>query len=124
MNLYYALDLKNDPQLIAAYERWHQPEHIWPDIIDSIRAAGIRELEIFRAGNRLVMVLDVPADYSPDAKAAADAANPRVQAWEQLTWEFQQALPFAPAGEKWVSMNQIFSLRQALEYRDADHPEE
>ncbi|TAM94172.1 MAG: L-rhamnose mutarotase [Rhodanobacteraceae bacterium] len=65
MRLYYALDLHDDPGLIAEYERLHRPENIWPEIVDSIRAAGIRELEIFRVGNRLVMALDVPEDYSP-----------------------------------------------------------
>jgi len=110
MRLYYALDLKEDPALIAEYERWHRPENIWPEIVDSIRAAGIRDLEIFRAGNRLVMALDVPGDFSPDAKAAADAENPHVQAWEALMWRFQQPLPFAKPGEKWVPMVRMFSL--------------
>ncbi|MGH8183110.1 MAG: L-rhamnose mutarotase, partial [Rhodanobacteraceae bacterium] len=73
---------------------------------------GIRDLAIFRAGNRLVMVLDVPEDYSPDAKAAVDAASPRVQEWEDLMWRFQQALPFARPGQKWVRMQPVFSLRR------------
>ncbi|GAB2557860.1 L-rhamnose mutarotase [Rhodanobacter koreensis] len=116
-HLYYALDLRDDPALIAEYEDWHRPERIWPDIVDSIRAAGIRELEILRAGNRLVMVMDVPDDFSADSKAAVDAGNPRVQAWEHLMWKFQQPLPFAGPGEKWVRMVSMFSLRQALSAR-------
>ncbi|HEX7326429.1 MAG TPA: L-rhamnose mutarotase [Rhodanobacteraceae bacterium] len=111
MRLYYALDLHDDPALIAEYERLHRPENIWPEIPRSIRAAGIRNLEIFRAGNRLVMVLDVSDGYSPAAKAAADAANPRVQEWENLMWKFQQRLPFARADEKWVPMTRMFSLQ-------------
>lgn len=114
MRLYYALDLKDDPALIAEYEHWHEPGKIWPEIIDSIRAAGIHDLEIFRAGNRLVMVMDVPEDFSLDVKAAADATDPRVQAWEALMWKFQQPLPFAKPGEKWVAMSRLFSLVQAL----------
>ena len=110
MRLCYALDLKDDPALIAEYERWHRPENIWPEILDSIRAAGIRDLEIFRAGNRLVMVMDVPEDFLPDVRATADAADPRVQAWEELMWRFQQPLPFAKPGEKWVPMKKMFSL--------------
>ena len=114
MRLYYALDLKNDAELIAEYDRWHHPENVWPEIVESLRDAGVRDLEIFRAGNRLVLVLDVGDDYSAERKAAADAANPRVQEWEALMWKFQQALPFAKPGEKWVEMLPIFSLQAAL----------
>ena len=120
MRLYYALDLRDDPGLIAEYERLHRPGNIWPEIVASIRAAGIRELEIFRVGNRLLMALDVPEDYSPEARAAADAGNPRVQVWEKLMWRFQQALPFAGPGEKWMPMHRIFSLRDVPEQPAAD----
>ncbi|HEU0276289.1 MAG TPA: L-rhamnose mutarotase [Rhodanobacteraceae bacterium] len=112
MRLYYALDLKDDPALIAEYESWHRPDRIRPAITASIRAAGIRDLEIFRVGNRLVMVLDVADDYSPAAKAAADAANPEVQAWERLMWRFQQPLPFAAPGAKWMRMERMFALHE------------
>ena len=117
MRLYYALDLKDDPNLIAEYEHWHRPENVWPEIVDSLRDAGVRDLEIFRAGNRLVLMLDVGDDYSAERKAASDAANPRVQEWETLMWKFQQALPFAKPGEKWVAMQPIFSLQAALAAR-------
>ncbi|TAN04861.1 MAG: L-rhamnose mutarotase [Rhodanobacteraceae bacterium] len=119
MRLYYALDLHDDPELIAEYERWHRAENIWPEVVASIRAAGILDLEIFRAGNRLVMVLDVPEDYSVEAKATADAADPRMQAWEALMWRFQRALPFAKPGEKWLPMTRLFSLRESPLVRDA-----
>lgn len=115
--LYYALDLRDDPEAIAEYERWHRPENIWPEIVDSLRAAGIRDLEIHRAGNRLVMTMDVPEDFSAEAKASRDAQDPRVQAWETLMWRFQQALPFARPGEKWIAMRRIFSLGEALPAR-------
>ena len=117
MRLHYALDLKDDPELIAEYERWHRPENVRPEIVDSLREAGVRDLEIFRAGNRLVLVLDVGDDYSAERKAASDAANPRVREWEALMWKFQQALPFAKSGEKWVAMQPVFSLQAALAAR-------
>ncbi|HVS76573.1 MAG TPA: L-rhamnose mutarotase [Steroidobacteraceae bacterium] len=49
-------------------------------------------------------------DLSPEAKAATDATDPDVQAWERLMWTFQRALPWAAPGEKWVRMQRIFSL--------------
>ncbi|MBU6478258.1 MAG: L-rhamnose mutarotase [Xanthomonadaceae bacterium] len=117
MRLCYALDLKDDPVLIAEYERWHAPGNVPREIVDSIRTAGIRDMEIFRAGNRLFMVIEADEDFSPAAKVAADATNPRVRAWETLMHQFQQPLPFAKPGEKWVAMRRMFSLEEALANR-------
>lgn len=102
------LDLKNDPALIAEYGRQH--EAVWPAILESLRAAGVLRAEIYRRGTRLVMVLDVDTEFSFEAKAAADAANPDVQQWEALMWTYQQALPDAPAGEKWQPMERVFAF--------------
>jgi L-rhamnose mutarotase len=110
--LIYALDLKDDPALIEEYERWHQAQRIWPEIVKSLQAAGIEEAQIYRTGNRLVLILDVVAEFDPAAKAAADAADGRVQAWEKLMWNYQQALPWAQPGQKWVPMSCIFSLTE------------
>ncbi len=108
--LVYALDLRNDPESIEEYERWHQAGRIWPEIVESLRAAGIEEAEIYRTGNRLMLLLEVAPAFDPTAKAAADAADSRVQAWESLMWKYQQALPWAEPGQKWVPMQRIFSL--------------
>jgi L-rhamnose mutarotase len=39
-----------------------------------------------------------------------DNANPKVQEWESLMWKYQQALPWAKEGEKWILMEKIFTL--------------
>jgi L-rhamnose mutarotase len=106
----FALDLKDDPDLIAEYERYHAD--VWPDILASIHDAGIDDMQIYRAGNRLFMIMEVSPGFSFEAKAAADAANPRVQEWERLMWKLQQPLPIAAPGEKWVRMDRIFALRE------------
>ena len=103
-----ALDLKDDPALVAEYCRLHQ--QIWPEIAASIRVAGIVSMEIWRTGNRLFMVMETNDRFDGAAKAVADAANPKVQEWEQLMWRFQQPLPWADPGQKWVPMEMIFDL--------------
>ena len=103
-----ALDLKDDPALIAQYERYH--EAIWPEIRQSILESGITDMEIYRVGNRLFMLMETDDTFSFDQKAAADAANPKVQAWETLMWQYQQVLPLAKPGEKWLLMERIFRL--------------
>jgi len=102
------LDLKNDPALIAAYKRYH--EQIWPEITESIKNAGILDMEIYLRGTRLFMILEVDGDFSFEEKAAADRKNPRVQEWENLMWTFQQSLPDAPPREKWLLLERIYKL--------------
>jgi L-rhamnose mutarotase len=103
------LDLKDDPQLIAEYKRHH--EHVWPEIIRSIKGSGILDMEIYLLGTRMLMIMEVSEDFSFEAKAEADRRNPKVQEWENLMWRFQKALPQAKPGEKWMRMDRIFKLQ-------------
>lgn len=103
-----ALELKDDPKLIAEYKRYH--EKIWPEITESIRDSGIEDLEIYLLGTRLFMIMEVNDSFSFEAKAKADRLNPKVQEWEQLMWKFQKPLPQAKPGEKWLLMKRIFKL--------------
>jgi L-rhamnose mutarotase len=103
-----ALDLKDDPELIATYEDYHKA--VWPEILESIRASSIIDLSIYRTGNRLMMIMEVADSFSFADKAKSDHENPKVQEWETLMWRYQQALPFAQPGEKWILMDQIFKL--------------
>jgi len=100
------LDLKDDPELIMEYERYHK--NVWPQIIESIRSSGILSMEIYRWGNRLFMVMETVPHFSFEEKGKADAANPIVLEWENLMSKYQQALPGNLEGEKWQLMTRIF----------------
>jgi len=104
------LDLIDDPALIARYEAWHRPGAVPAAVLRSIRAANIVSMEIYRAGDRLAMVIETGPDFDPAAKAAADRADPDVQAWEALMDGFQRPIPGAAPGVKWTQANRIFSL--------------
>jgi L-rhamnose mutarotase len=106
-----ALDLKEDPELIAEYKRYH--ERIWPEITKSIKDSGIDDLEIYLLGARLFMIMEVNEKFSFAAKAEADRMNPKVQEWEKLMWKFQKPLPQAKPGEKWILMDRIFKLERS-----------
>lgn len=110
MNRRYCLtlDLKNDPKLVAEYKRFH--ESVWPEIQKSIRDSGVEEMEIYLLGTRMFMIMEVNESFSFESKAKADRDNAKVQQWEALMWKFQQALPEAKPGEKWLLMERIFKL--------------
>lgn len=105
----FALDLINDDELISAYKKHH--ENVWPEIVKSIKDSGVVALEIYLIQNRLFMIMDVDESFSFTAKDEADTNNPKVQEWETLMWRYQQALPIAQKGEKWLLMDQIFQLK-------------
>ena len=104
----FALDLKNDPALIAEYRKYH--EKIWPEITESIKEAEIEDLEIYLHGTRMFMIMEVGENFSFEKKAEADRKNQKVQEWEKLMWKFQKALLDARPGEKWLPMERIFKL--------------
>lgn len=104
-----ALDLKDDANLIKEYEAHHQA--IWPEITRSIKDAGIEQMEIYRVSNRLFMIIEANDTFSFEHKAEMDRTNSQVQAWETLMWKYQQALPGAKPGEKWVLMKKVFELK-------------
>jgi len=104
----FTLDLKNDSALISEYRKHHQK--IWPEIAESIKNSGVVDMEIYLLGTRLFMIMEVNESFSFEKKAKADQQDPKVQEWEQLMWKFQQALPEAKRGEKWLRMERIFKL--------------
>lgn len=104
------LDLKDDPDLIAEYKRQHK--RLRPAITQSIVEAGIVDMEIYLLGTRLFMIMEVNEAFSFERKAELDRRNPAVQEWEQFVWQFQQPLPQAKPGEKWLLMEKIFTLEK------------
>ena len=102
------LDLKDDVNLIAEYEAYHQ--NISTEILKTIQDSGIISMQIYRLHTRMMMIMETEDNFSFEEKNKLDIANPKVQEWEQLMWKYQQALPMAKEGEKWMLMNRIFEM--------------
>jgi len=102
------LDLKDDPRVIAEYRRYH--ENVWPEVKQSLRDAGILEMEIYLGGNRLFMVLETVEGFSFEEKLRADAQNPKVCEWEALMSKFQQPIPGSKPGQKWRATECVVTL--------------
>lgn len=104
----FALDLKNDPDLIKEYIKYHK--YVWPQIIKSIKDSGIINMEIYHHGNRLFMVMETIDTFTLERKKKMDEENRKVQEWEKLMWKYQQAIPNVNPGTKWQLMDTIFKL--------------
>lgn len=104
------LDLNEDKQQMEEYVYWHAPEHIWPEIPEGIRAVGIQDMEIYRLGNRLFMIVETPDDFEWEAAFERLAGMDRQAEWEAFVGRFQQVRPGLPSSGKWQLMERIFKL--------------
>lgn len=102
-----AVDLKDDPAIIETYLEHHR--RVWPEVLRSLRAAGLRGMEIFLLGRRLVMIVEADGDFRTLFEHHA-ASHPRVAEWEALMKAMQEPSPGAKPGEWWAQMQPVFRL--------------
>ena len=109
-----ALDLKDDEDLISEYEQYHRQENIWPEIPAGIKEAGILDMQIYRIGTRLFMIVDY--DENTDLKAAFEKMGTMAQQqeWAALMGKFQKELPEVKPGEHWAAMKPVFLLNDHI----------
>lgn len=112
------IDLRDDPAALAAYRQHHA--EAWPEVVTSLRAAGITALDIYMLGRRLVMVLEVEDGLDPERAFARHhaSASPRVAEWERLMASLQQTAPGARPGQWWARMEPVFCLADAIRRGD------
>lgn len=104
------IDLIDEAAAIARYERWHAAGAVPFEVCADIRESGVVAMEIYRTGNRLVMVVETAEDLDPERRIRANLTIPAVEAWERQMDSVQQPLPWAERQAKWTVANRIFSL--------------
>lgn len=100
------LDLVNDPIMIREYEDYHKK--VWPEVIRCMSDAGVESMKIYRFGNRMTMIMDVNDAFTLERQDEINKSSEVVQDWEDLMWQYQQAIPGSKPGQKWVLAEQIF----------------
>ena len=102
------LDLKPDAELIEKYKYTH--DHIWPEIREGIKKAGISNMELYLLDNRAVMIVELDKSLKPEKVFDLLATMPRQQEWEEYVAQFQECREDDTSAEKWKTMTKIFSL--------------
>ncbi|MCF2922194.1 L-rhamnose mutarotase [Pseudoalteromonas sp. APAL1] len=108
------LELENNDDLIAEYEKYHAPGNVWPEVVAAIKEVGITNMAIHRLGTQLIMILDTCDDFSFEHKARFDAQNSKVQEWEALMEKFQKVDTSSSKSAKWKLVERIFSLDEQI----------
>ncbi|MBR0299331.1 MAG: L-rhamnose mutarotase [Bacteroidales bacterium] len=105
------LDLRDDPEMIGQYVEAHA--HVWPEVQAGMREVGILDMQIFRLGTRLFMIMDTVDDFDFVKDNARLASLPRQAEWEAYVAQFQGCDPDAPSADKWHLMEKIFEMDKA-----------
>ena len=106
-----AVDLNGSASSLEAYKAHHR--RVWPEVLASLRRAGIERMDIYLLGRRLIMILETKDTDFRRCFAAHVASSPRVAEWEALMRSLQTPLPGALPGEWWTQMEPVFSLEHA-----------
>jgi len=100
------LTLVDNPEMIEKYVEAHA--HVWPEIIEGQRAVGILDMQIYRKGRSLFMIMDTVDDFNFERDMAKLAILPRQAEWEAYVSQFQGCSSNARSDEKWQRMKRIF----------------
>ena len=95
-----ALDLIENPASIEEYERWHKSENTWPEIKKSITDSGITNMEIYRTGNRLFMIMETTDDFSFERKTGDGRSKSQSTAMGRINVEVSTAIALGKARRK------------------------
>ena len=110
------MKLEDDPKLIRKYKEAHAKGEVWPEVSKGMKEVGIIDIEIYRSGNRLFMIMDTVPDFEHDQAMKELAGKPRQAEWEAYVSSFQESDREAPADEKWQLMERIYEMDQQEEY--------
>ena len=108
----FLLDL-SDLALAGEYEAWHRPGNVPAEVLADIGAAGVTAMEIYRSGDRLVMITETGTNRPAGERALSQESCD----WERTMDRFQRPLPWSN-GIKWHPADQIFDL---LQHTKDDH---
>ena len=100
------LTLVDDEVMIQKYVEAHA--HVWPEIIQGQRQVGIIDMQIYRKGRSLFMIMDTIDDFDFTRDMARLAQLPQQAEWEAYVAQFQGCSANARSDEKWQLMERIF----------------
>src|SRR3989442_12095266 len=91
-------DLVDDSAAIAAYRQHHR--HVWPEVVESLRHAGVERLDIHLLGRRLVMIGELKGGLDLARTLAAHVpSSPRVAEGGRRRESLEPPAPCAAPGE-------------------------
>jgi L-rhamnose mutarotase len=108
-------ELENDAALIDEYKKLHALGNAWPEITQGMKDVGIIDMEIYRDGTTLFMIMDTEENFDHDKAMIKLATLPRQSEWEATVSKYQKTSVSSTAKDKWKLIERIYKLDQNIE---------
>ncbi len=100
--------LKDDPEIIRRYEQYHANPFL--ETNEGLLRVGIKRIYIYRFLRTLFLFMETRDDFDMDVDLPKYKEHPRAREWDELMATFQETIPGAPKGSKWVQLREVYAL--------------
>ena len=108
-NIVLTANLVNDEKMQKDYVDYHKTQfEKWPEIAKGFCNADFQQLQVFKNGRQLILVISIPKGESLDKlNPKTTENNPRVDDWNNLMKKYQTGIEGAKPGEAWIFLKKI-----------------
>jgi hypothetical protein len=108
-NIVLTANLVDDAKMQKEYVDYHATQfEKWPEIAKGFCNADFQQLQVFKNGRQLMLVISIPKGESLDKlNPKTTENNPRVDEWNAIMKKYQTGIQDAKPGETWIFLKNI-----------------
>ncbi len=108
-NIVLTANLVDDAKMQKEYVDYHATQfEKWPEIAKGFCNADFQQLQVFKNGRQLMLVISIPKGESLDKlNPKTTENNPRVDDWNAIMKKYQTGIQDAKPGETWIFLKNI-----------------
>nr|WP_288833374.1 L-rhamnose mutarotase [uncultured Flavobacterium sp.] len=108
-NIVLTANLVADEKMQKEYVDYHTTQfEKWPEIAKGFCNADFQQLQVFKNGRQLMLVISIPKGEDLDKlNPKTTKNNPRVDEWNALMKKYQTGIEDAKQGETWILLKNI-----------------
>ncbi|AOZ99216.1 L-rhamnose mutarotase [Flavobacterium commune] len=108
-NIVLTANLVADEKMQKEYVDYHTTQfEKWPEIAKGFCNADFQQLQVFKNGRQLMLVISIPKGESLDKlNPKTTENNPRVDEWNAIMKKYQTGIEDAKQGETWIFLKNI-----------------
>jgi hypothetical protein len=108
-NIVLTANLVVDEKMQKEYLDYHTTQfEKWPEIAKGFCNADFQQLQVFKSGRQLMLIISIPKGESLDKlNPKTIENNPRVNDWNELMKKYQTGIDGAKPNETWIFLNKV-----------------